>query len=80
LIQKERLGIRQKSLNIKPPSPIKDITTRELIKITTGKDPYKCNRCGIGEMVIIKIFPPIRGYPARARIRGAPKDRKVDLG
>jgi len=70
----------RKSLNVNPPPPLKDMTSRELIKLTTGKGPYTCTCCGTGEMVIIKLFPPIRGSPNKIRLRGIPKDRKVDLG
>jgi len=78
--KKKDLASARKSLNVNPPPPLKDMTSRELIKLTTGKDPYTCSCCGIGEMVIIKIFPPIRGSPGKVALRGIPKDRKVDLG
>lgn len=78
--KKADLKMARKSLNVQPPTPLDDMSTRELIKHSTGIDPYICTKCGIGEMVIITIFPPIRGSPSKVRIRGVPKDRKVNLG
>jgi len=53
------------------------LTTRQFIKLTTGKDPYLCTCCGKGEMVIVAMIPPIRGSPVAATFRVIPKDRKV---
>jgi len=77
--KKKDLDAARKSLNVKPSVVIKEMTTRELITHSTGKDPYICPCCGIGEMVIITIFPPIRGSPTKVRLRGIPKDRKVNF-
>ncbi len=74
------LAIARKSLGVDPPPPIKEMTTRELIIHTSGVDPYICPCCKIGEMIITKKFPPIRGSPAKISLRGIPKDRKVQLG
>lgn len=69
----------RKSLKVNPPAPIPEMTTRELIIYTTGKDPYICPCCNKGEMVIVKIYPPIRGSPVKSSFRPIPKYRKVKL-
>jgi len=61
------------------PPPKQKMTTREFIKMTTGKDPYACPCCSKGEMVIIEKLPAIRGSPVRPPIRVFAKDRKVAL-
>jgi len=53
------------------------LTTRQFIKLTTGKDPYLCTCYGKGEVVIVAMIPPIRGSPVAATFRVIPKDRKV---
>ena len=35
--------------------------------MSTGKDPYLCLSCGVGEMVIISMMPAIRGSPIKDR-------------
>lgn len=67
------------SLGDPPPIPKLKLTTREFIKMSTGKDPYLCPSCGLGEMVIISMMPAIRGSPIRAPLRFMAKDRKVNI-
>ena len=61
--KKEDLEKARKSLDVPPPPKREKLTTRELITHTTGKDPYICPKCQIGEMVIITIIPAIRTCP-----------------
>lgn len=69
----------RKSLGAETPAPKMKMTTREFIKLTTGKDPYACPCCNEGEMVIIQFLPAIRGSPVRPPLRFIPKDRKVNI-
>ncbi len=78
--KKQDLAKARASLGATPPPPKVKMTTREFVKITTGKDPYSCPCCGTGEMVIIGILPAIRGSPIRPPLRFMPKDRKVNIG
>lgn len=77
--KKSNLAKARKSLGVSPPPPKQKVTTREFIKMTTGKDPHACPCCGKGEMVIIEKLPAIRGSPVRPPIRVFAKDRKVAL-
>jgi hypothetical protein len=77
--KKNDLDKARKSLGADPPTPKKKMTNREFIKLTTGKDPYLCPCCAIGEMVIISIIPAIRGSPVKIPFRSIPKDRKVNI-
>jgi hypothetical protein len=77
--KKNDLENARKSLGADPPPPKKKITNREFIKLTTGKDPYLCPCCTIGEIVIISIIPAIRGSPSKTPFRSIPKDRKVNI-
>jgi len=67
------------SLNAPPPTPKVKMTTREFIKMSTGKDLYLCPCCGQGEMVIIAMIPAIRGSPCRPPLRFMAKDKKVNI-
>lgn len=71
------LALIRKSLGAPTPPPKQKLTTREFMIITTGKDPYRCPSCEIGEMVIISIIPPIRGSPVKIPRRYFAKDRKI---
>jgi hypothetical protein len=77
--KKNDLDKARKSLGADPPPPKKKMTNREFIKLTTGKDPYLCPCCAIGEMVIISIIPALRGSPVKIPFRSIPKDRKVNI-
>ena len=77
--KKQDLAKARASLNALPPPPKVKMTTREFIKLSTGKDPYLCPCCQKGEMVIISIIPAIRGSPIRPPLRFIPKDRKVNI-
>jgi integrase len=77
--KKKDLDKARKSLATDPPPPKKKMTNREFIKLTTGKDPYLCPCCAIGEMVIISIIPAIRGSHVKIPFRSIPKDRKVNI-
>jgi len=68
------------SLDAPPPTLKVKMTTREFIKMSTGKDPYLCPCCGQGEIIIIAIMPAIRGSPIRPPLRFMAKDRKVNIG
>ncbi len=67
------------SLGDPTPTPKVKLTTREFIKMSTGKGPYLCPCCGQGEMVIISMMPAIRGSPTRPPLRFIAKDRKVNI-
>jgi len=67
------------SLGAPPAQPKVKMTTREFIKMTTGKDPNICPCCNQGEMVIISTLPAIRGSPCRPPLRFMPKDRKISI-
>ncbi len=77
--KKKDLAKARKSLDVDPPPLLKQMTTRELIIHTSGVDPYICPCCKVGEMIITKIFSPIRGSPGKISLRGIPIDRKVQL-
>jgi len=77
--KKEDLAKARVSLGAPPPIPKVKLTTREFIKMSTGKDPYLCPSCGVGEMVIIAMMPAIRGSPIRSPLRFMAKDRKVNI-
>ena len=78
--KKNDLAKARASLGAPPGKPKVKLTTREFIKMTTGKDPYLCPCCHKGEMVIIAILPAIRGSPQRPPLRFIAKDRKVNIG
>ena len=77
--KQQDLAKARESLGAAPPSPKLKLSTREFIKMSTGKDPYLCSCCGKGEMVIISMLPSIRGSPIRAPLRFIAKDRKVNI-
>jgi len=77
--KQQDLATARASLGAPPPIPKVKLTTREFIKMTTGKDPYLCPCCGVGEMIIISMMPAIRGSPVRTPLRFMAKDRKVNL-
>ena len=77
--KQQDLAIIRKHLNAPTPPPKVKMTTRELIKLTTGKDPNLCPCCQKGEMVIVSVMPAIRGSPIKTPIRFAPKGRKIKL-
>ena len=68
-VKKTDLEKARKSLGATCPAPKTKITTRGIIILTTGKDPYLCPRCGKGEMVIIEVLPAIRGSPIKPHLR-----------
>lgn len=76
--KREDLAKARKSLGAPCPPAKQKMTTREFIKFTTGKDPYLCPKCKVGEMVIVNIIPTTRGSPTI--MRSIAKDRKVNLG
>ena len=78
--KRQDLAKARASLGTQPPIPKVKLTTREFIKMSTGKDPYLCPCCGVGEMVIISMLPAIRGSPIRPPLRFMAKDRKVNIG
>jgi hypothetical protein len=78
--KKEDLAKARKSLRVPQPTVKQKMTNRELIKLTSGKDPYACPLCEVGEMIIVSIIPAIRGSPVINPLRFIAKDRKVDLG
>ncbi len=83
-VKSQKIILIRKCLGMDPPPPLKEMDTRELIKITTGKDPFVCPKCGQGELVIIQIIPRIRGSPhyqkeIKMPYRVIPKYRKVRL-
>ncbi len=73
------LATIRKSLRVKTPPPKVKMTTKEFILLTTGKNPHLCPECGVGEMGITQIMPPIRGSPCKIFFRPIPKDRIVKL-
>ncbi len=77
--KKQDLAKARASLRAPPPMPKVKLTTREFIKMTTGKAPYLSQCCGVGEMVIFAMMPAIRGSPTRAPLRFMAKDRKVNI-
>ena len=77
--KKEDLAKARASLGAPSPPPKVKMTTREFIKMTTGKDPHCCPYCEKGEMVIVSIMPAIRGSPIRPPLRFYAKDRKVAI-
>ena len=75
--KKGNLAIIRKALKA-PSPPIKPkLTTRQFVKLTTGKDPYLCPCCQRGEMVIISVLPSIRGSPLSSFFKTFSKDRIV---
>jgi hypothetical protein len=78
--KKQDLAKARASLDAPSPAPKVKMTTRQFIKLSTGKDPYLCPCCGKGEMVIIAMMPAIRGSPCRTPLRFMAKDRKVNIG
>ncbi len=77
--KQQDLAKARDSLGVPLPIPKVKLTTREFIKMSTGKDPYLCPCCGQGEMVIIAMMPAIRGSPFRPPLRFMAKDRKVNI-
>ena len=71
------LALIRKFLDALTPPSKQKLTTREFMIMTTGKDPYRCPSCEIGEMVIISIIPSIRGSPVKIPRRYFAKDRKI---
>lgn len=77
--KQQDLAKARASLRAPTPIPKVKLTTREFIKMSTGKDPYLCPCCGVGEMVIVSMLAAIRGSPIRAPLRFIAKDRKVKI-
>ena len=77
--KKEDLAKARASLGAPSPLPKVKMTTREFIKMTTGKDPHSCPCYEKGEMVIVSIMPAFRGSPIRPPLKFYAKDRKVDI-
>lgn len=75
----KNLATIRKSLNVSTPPSKPKLTTREFIKLTTGKDPYTCPCCNKGEMVIIATLPTIRGSPISSVFRTFATDRMVSI-
>jgi len=63
------------ALNAKNPPAKKQLSNREVMIATQGKDPYLCPECQMGEMVVVEVFHGIRGSP----MRFFAKDKKVKL-
>lgn len=59
----KHLIIIRKSLNTRKPKVIEDLSSRNIILMTTGKDIRKCPSCDTGEMCIVGFFNTIRGSP-----------------
>ena len=78
-VKKKSLASIRKYLNVQTPAPKPKLTTREFIKLTTGKDPYLCPCCNKGEMVILAVLPSIRGSPISSVFRTFAKDRIVQI-
>ena len=78
-VKKKSLASIRKSLSVRTPPAKPKLTTREFIKLTTGKDPYLCTCCNKGEMEIIAVLPSIRGSPASSFFRTFAKDRIVSI-
>ena len=77
--KRQNLALIRKCLNVFLPPAKPKLTTREFIKLTTGKDPYICKSCHKGEMVIIATLPSIRGSPISSVFRTFAKDRIVHI-
>jgi len=77
--KKKSLALIRKSLSVFYAARKPNLTTRQFITLTTGKDPYQCPCCHKGEMVIIAILPTIRGSPASTFFRSFAKDRKIQI-
>ena len=60
-----------------PPTKVK-LDTQSIIMMTMGKDITKCPKYNVGEMVITKVFLPIRGSPRQKLNRRFAKNRKVE--
>lgn len=73
------LAVIRKSLDVETPGPKVQMTTREFMTMTTGKDPYLCPQCGQAEMVVTQILPPVRGSPLKIFQRPIPNERIVNL-
>ncbi len=78
--KQQDLAKARASLGAPNPTPKVKLSTREFIKMSTGKDPYLCPCCAVGEMVIISMLPAIRGSPIRIPLRFIAKNRKVNIG
>ena len=46
------------------PGPKPKLSLRDVMLLTTGKDPNVCTCCG-GQMVVIELIPSARGSPLR---------------
>ena len=77
--KKKSLALIRKSLGVFYAARKPNLTTRQFITLTTGKDPYQCPCCHKGEMVIIAILPTIRGSPTSTFFRSFAKDRKINI-
>lgn len=78
-VKKQNLEAIRRSLKVPTPQGKPNLTTREFINLTTGRDPYLCPCCNKGEMVIIAVLPSIRGSPASSFFRTFAKDRIVSI-
>ena len=78
-VKKNDLIQARRSLGAPSPPHKIIMNTRDFIIMTSGKDPFLCPRCRIGEMVIIAVIPPIRGSPIRPPFRFLPTYRKINI-
>ncbi len=65
----------RKALQVKHAPVKQELSSREVLIQTTGKDPYVCPECGKDTMVIVEIIPGIRGSPRMF----FSKDKKIKL-
>ena len=65
----------RKVLNAQNPGKKIKLSSREVIILTKGVDPYICSKCKKGMLVVVEIIPGIRGSPPR----GFAKDKVVKL-
>lgn len=54
----------RRSLGMADPGPKPKLSLRDVMLLTTGKDPNVCTCCG-GQMVVIELIPSARGSPTR---------------
>ena len=62
----------RKGLNVKNPHLKVKLSAREIAIKTRGIDPYVCPKCKKGMLVVVEIFPGIRGSPPRGFAKNKP--------
>ena len=65
----------RRALKVNHPPAKKKWSARQIMIATQGKDPYLCPKCQLAELVVVAVFPSIRGSPPRFFNR----DKKVRL-